>query len=367
MRARRAMSGELGAARAGLARAAQPPPLRRLPRPRGRGDPVRRHRRVLELPARARRPAQRRARARAVGGYTRHLRAADLAASYAAGNGRLERIDFGAGMRVRASGKHVDDAAHRRAPTSRRSDPMLGPVVALLRGRGDERGRPARRAARATSGPAITPDTAGLQPIDRAGRQGLRRAGRQARRTAQRDAARWRGAGRAHRAATAQPAAGDVPRCSSRRWSRGSGSARSIVFARRADRALAARRAAVGRRASAAYAARRRARARASRVSVSDGPWTARRPRRAGRRRRGRGQRAAAAGPRRRAEDAERAERERARGRSGGQVPARSATPSSTTARASSPTRTGARSTARCAPRRSRSCAASTRSASAER
>ena len=53
--------GRRGAGGAGGARAAQPPPLRRLPGPRGRGGAVRRRRGVLELPGRARGPALARA------------------------------------------------------------------------------------------------------------------------------------------------------------------------------------------------------------------------------------------------------------------------------------------------------------------
>ena len=52
VRARRAMSERLGAAGARLARAAQPPPLRRLPRARRRGGAVRGRGRLLGLPAR---------------------------------------------------------------------------------------------------------------------------------------------------------------------------------------------------------------------------------------------------------------------------------------------------------------------------
>ena len=64
----------------------------------------------------------------------------------AASNGRLEKIDLGAVMRVKRDGELVGDAAHRALVLPlRRSDARPG--LALLRGRGDERGRPARRPA----------------------------------------------------------------------------------------------------------------------------------------------------------------------------------------------------------------------------
>ena len=56
--------GRLGAARARLARPAQPPPLRRLPRARRRRGAVRRRGGVVGVPGRPRRPARRRARPR---------------------------------------------------------------------------------------------------------------------------------------------------------------------------------------------------------------------------------------------------------------------------------------------------------------
>ena len=70
----------------------------------------------------------------------------------AASNGRLERIDFGADLRVRRGGRDLGVLHTHRSyfPTM---DPDPRPGLALLRGRGDERGRPATPACGETCGP----------------------------------------------------------------------------------------------------------------------------------------------------------------------------------------------------------------------
>ena len=148
-RARRAMTGEAAPVALGVARAPQPPPLRRLHRaPRDRGA-VRRRRGVLGLPARARRAALAGAD-RADRRLRRPLRPGHRAASTG------EKITLGAdppGLQARPP---------RRDPAP---EPRLLPVRravrvrsgrALLRGRGDERGRPEGGSAR-TSGPRCSP------------------------------------------------------------------------------------------------------------------------------------------------------------------------------------------------------------------
>ena len=120
----------LGAGRAGLARAPQPRALRRLHRPRRDRGAVRRRGRIVGVPG----PAARRAAAGPDrrGSATRdHLRQ-PTSRLVAADNGRLERIDLGAELRVRAAG------ARRGPPDLQVLLPehgaRPGPDLALLRG-----------------------------------------------------------------------------------------------------------------------------------------------------------------------------------------------------------------------------------------
>ena len=133
-----------GAGRARLARAPQPPALRRLPRARGRRRPVRRRRRVLGVPGPARGAPG--ARPDREGGRLRdHLRQAD-----GPRGGRAQRAP-GADRPGRRPARAPRRAAGRRAAHAPLLLPDDGPDaragLALLRGRGDQRGRPARRLA----------------------------------------------------------------------------------------------------------------------------------------------------------------------------------------------------------------------------
>ena len=132
----------------------------------GHGGAVRRRRGLVGVPEARDVRAARRARRREVGGYTVTLREADRPTIVAAGNGRLERIDLGADLRVRAR-RRPGRTLRTYKSYFPSTDPTLGPGLALLRGRGDERGRPARRPA--------------ARPLD-GGRAGHRRAARADRR-----------------------------------------------------------------------------------------------------------------------------------------------------------------------------------------
>ena len=133
------------AAGAALARRAQPPPLRRLHRPRRHGGAVHRRRGLDGLQRRPRHPPRRRP-----DGARRRLRlplpqadVADLDDELGrAGEDLLRR-----GRRRQPRRADRDDAAARARllPVARRQRPRAG--RALLRGRGDERGRSAGRAA----------------------------------------------------------------------------------------------------------------------------------------------------------------------------------------------------------------------------
>ena len=173
MRARRAMARRVGAGRARLARAPQPPPLRRLPRARRAHRAVRRRRRLVGVPGRARRAARARARRARVGGYdVTYVKPTGRVV--AASNGRLERIDLGAVLRVRARRQAVGDAAHARGRTSRRRTRPSARSRASSRAR-----RPARSACapgwRRDVWTVDLPGPRGRAAADRAGRQGLRR------------------------------------------------------------------------------------------------------------------------------------------------------------------------------------------------
>ena len=276
----------------------------------------------------------------------------------AAANGRLERIDLGAELRVARDGRHGRHAAHRASRYFPSQDPTLGPGLALLRGRGDERGRPARRPAARR----LDRDRARHRRAARRGsREGdkvfARRRGRCP--PQQRDAFLGAGARRPRRARYAdEPAAGHVP---ADRLAAGDLDLdrRADRLRRRPDRAVAgAARRARSRVTAPRYAARVGARARPrlalAREWTSCSSWSCcavvvlvvSAPLRRGR---------AAAD-----EAAGGGRARRARGRARRPSTARSATPSSTTAPASSPRPTGAARTARCAPRRWRSCAGST-------
>ncbi len=137
--------GRLGAAGAGLARPAQPPALRRLHRACRASrccSPAWPPRRPSRTPAMS---SSRSGKTARVGGYdiTYVKPTSDLRA---ASNGRLEKIDLGAQMRVSRGGEVVG-TLHTERSFFPSADPSLGPDLALLRGRGDERGRAARRAA----------------------------------------------------------------------------------------------------------------------------------------------------------------------------------------------------------------------------
>ena len=124
----------------------------------------------------------------------------------AATNGRLERIDLGARLKVTQRRQARGDDEHRQVllPVDRadvRAD------LALLRGRGDERGRPqGRLAPRHLDGDRARHRLAA--PAHPGGRQGLQR--READARAARRVPRP-GARRAHPLLRERPAAGDVP------------------------------------------------------------------------------------------------------------------------------------------------------------
>ena len=244
------------------------------------------------------------------------------------------------------------------AATTRRSDASgLGPVGRFFEGEAtSEVGAEGRPAPRPVDGDDARHRQ--LMPIIERGRRGVRRRRRAAcrpRRRRRRSAIALSGlVERYARAAAAR----DVPRCIVSPLVTWIWIGALIVFARRADRAVA------GARRRAAPRARRATRRASRRTSAGPRPRRRRgRPRRRcssssrARGRRARRQRAAARGPRR-----EPSRARRARGAPSSRRPrrpstARSATPSWTSAPASSPRPTGARSTASCAPRRSRSCA----------
>ena len=172
VRARRAMSGDGVPARARGARAPQPPPLRRLPRARGRRGAVRRRRGVLELPGRARGAAAAGPDGRASAPTTSPTSSRPPTCGPRP-NGRLEKIDLGAQLRVTRDGRKVADMTTVKSFFPSMA-PFLGPDLALLRGRGDQRGRPeGRLAARRLDRDRARHRRAA--PADRGGRQGLRR------------------------------------------------------------------------------------------------------------------------------------------------------------------------------------------------
>ena len=197
-RARRAMTGESVPRRAARAGAPQPPPLRRLHRARRDRRPVRRRGRVVGLPA-ARDVRLAPGQTATVGGYD---------VTYVQPRRREHR-------------PREDDArrrAERLAATASRSRtlrPTRGYFPsqdadaragrrALLRGRGDERGRPDAPACAATSGPPSSPTS---QPLEAA----IAAADKQLRRRPARDARRRSLDRGDRRSATAGAAARDVP------------------------------------------------------------------------------------------------------------------------------------------------------------
>ena len=293
-----------------------------------------------------------RARRARVGGYEVTYVRADRRARGRARTARLERIDLGAGAaRARATASRSRRCAPSVATSPRR--PGARPGVALLRGRGDQRGRPAGRlAARRLDGDRARHRR--LRAADRGGRRGVRRADD--------DLAAGSSATRSSAQALdglARSYADDPPPATFRLivsplvtwiWL-----GALIVFAgglialwpppRGAPRPARGRLRGA-RRARGAH--RRLARLSGPPASCSSSLAVVVAA----------GHRAAApAAARARPPRTPSAPSSRPRARPS---TARSATPSSTTAPASSPRRTGARSTARCAPRRSRSCTAST-------
>ena len=212
----------------------------------------------------------------------------------------------------------VETAEPPRVATSRRTRPEARPGLALLRGRGDERGRPATPGSRRDVWTAVAPDIGRLQPSIEEGDKVFAGAATSSRpSSAARSSA---GAARARAAPTAtQPAAGDVPH---HRLAAGDVDLdrRPDRLRRRADRAVAAAGARARRRGAPRYARARRARAR-PRLSLPAGGaprgpascWSlARRLLVSG---------AAAARARRRGARREERRARRARGRARGQVP----------------------------------------------
>ena len=139
----------------------------------------------------------------------------------AASNGRLERIDFGAVMHVTRDGETTTLTTKRSFFPS--AGPMLGPGLALLRGRGDQRGRPERRPAarRLAVGGARH---AQARPARQGGRRRVRRRRGRPRRRASATPCWPR---RCAASCARTPTTRRPPRsaCSCRRWSPGSGSA----------------------------------------------------------------------------------------------------------------------------------------------
>ena len=326
--------------------AAQPPPLRRLPR-------ARRGRRAVRRAWRRPRPSRTRATSscgrpdRARRRLRHHLREAD---------GRPARRRATGGWRRSTSARCCASRAAASTSATLRTersffpsrDPSLGPVVALLRGRGDERGRPARRPAPRRLERDLARTCATCASRSRRATSVVRPAPRRCRREQREVGARRRRSTGSTRSYAADPPPATfrliVSPLVSWIWI-----GALIVFARRADRALAA----AAPRAAAGRGPLRRARGARARPRVSRLEWTCCWSSSCSARRRARRVGAAAA-------------RARGGGRGVGVARsataleaakeakyARSATPSSTTAPASSPRRTGARRTARCAPRRS--------------
>ena len=153
----------LRAGRARRGRAAQPAPLRRLHRARGDRGAVRRHRGVVGVPG----PAARAAAPGPDGADRRlrdHVRAADVASWSSPSNGRLERIDLGARLRLARRRRRGADAAHVQVvlPVSR--------TRASARSRASSRAR-RRRRSRCAPGvrqdlwTAVAPDIGRLLPL----------------------------------------------------------------------------------------------------------------------------------------------------------------------------------------------------------
>ena len=226
--ARRAMTSEEPGARARQPRAAQPPALRRLHRPRRHGRAVRRRRRLVGLPARARRaPAARADRVRRR--LRRPLRQADRARRRARARGRADRA-----RRRRSRSAATDGSSRRCAPsaatTRRRRRSRRGASSGALRGRGDQRGRAEGGACCVTSGRSIQPDPDSLNKVISAlADKTIEQAGRPA-------AARGRGAAQRLRSAASSPRQFRLLVSPLVTWIWVGG---LIVFARRADRDVA--------------------------------------------------------------------------------------------------------------------------------
>ena len=183
----------LGAARARAARPAQPPPLRRLHRARRRRrccSSAWRPRRRSRTPTTSRSASGRRAK---VGGY--EITYVKPTADLRGGQQRPAREDRPRRRRCgcRRDGKTVG-TLHTEQLVLPHRGPDARPGLALLRGRGDERGRPARRPA-ARRLERDHAQHARPAAADRRGRQGLHRGQGPAREPSARSRSRRRSTG----------------------------------------------------------------------------------------------------------------------------------------------------------------------------
>ena len=129
-------------------------------RPRRDGGPVRGDRGVVELRPRAATSSCAPGRVGARSAATRSSYVKPTAELVAAPNGRLERIDLGADLRVARGGEtHGSLHTERSFFPSSGADARAG--LALLRGRGDQRGRRSTPACGATSGRRWRPTRGG--------------------------------------------------------------------------------------------------------------------------------------------------------------------------------------------------------------
>ena len=161
-----------GAAGAGRAGAPQPAPLRRLHRPRRDRGAVRRGRRLHRVPGRPRRAAGAR-RARRVGGYEITYVRPDRQHRRRRRTARSRRSTSARSCGCARGERRARDAAHRaQLLPLERSRPRRG--VALLRGRGDERGRPDAPACAETSGRSSRPTSRACARSLERGDRGLR-------------------------------------------------------------------------------------------------------------------------------------------------------------------------------------------------
>ena len=256
VRARRAMSRDSVPVGADRARAAQPAPLRRLHRARRHRGAVRRRGGVVGVPERSALVELRPGQTVRIGGYAITYER-PTSRLVAARNGRLERIDLGARLRVRRGDgrRGTLDTYKSYFPST---DPSLGPVSRFFEGEATtEVGL--RAGVRRDLWTAVAPDIGRLRRGSSEGDKVFADATRAVR--ASSAARSWPRRCAASAAPTPTPAAGDLPPDRL--------AARGLDLARRADRVRRARRSRSGRRARAPGSPRPRRAWPASRASSS--------------------------------------------------------------------------------------------------